>query len=65
MNEILQRYYEDDFCIEAEELLSMVQSRRTPQEYRTDNNIILNIYNYEEKVKLNSFCIIQYFFIEY
>ena len=40
MNEILQRYYEDDFCIEAEELLAMVQNRRTPQEYRADNNII-------------------------
>ena len=40
MNEILQRYYEDDFCIEAEELLSMVQSRRTQQEYRSDNNIL-------------------------
>lgn len=40
MNEILQRYYEDDFCIEAEELLSMVQSRRAQQEYRSDNNIL-------------------------
>lgn len=40
MNEILQRYYEDDFCIEAEELLAMVQSRRAPQEYQSDNNIL-------------------------
>ena len=40
MNEILQRYYEDDFCIEAEELLAMVQSRRAQQEYRSDNNIL-------------------------
>ena len=46
MNEILQRYYEDDFCIEAEELLSMVQSRHAPQEYRADNNII----NFPENV---------------
>ena len=40
MNEILQRYYEDDFCIESEELLSMVQSRRAQQENRSDNNIL-------------------------
>lgn len=46
MNEILQRYYEDDFCIEAEELLAMVQSRRAPQEYRADNNIL----NFPENV---------------
>ena len=46
MNEILQRYYEDDFCIEAEELLAMVQSRHAPQEYRSDNNII----NFPENV---------------